>query len=64
MINADDPSADYFTAFPADKVVTYGIHNETAQYRATEIRYTPNGSSFNINAINQSGHVREIYTLN
>ncbi len=48
MINADDPSADYFAAFPADKVVTYGIYNEQAQYRATNIVYEPSETSFEI----------------
>ncbi|MCC6803260.1 MAG: UDP-N-acetylmuramoyl-L-alanyl-D-glutamate--2,6-diaminopimelate ligase, partial [Anaerolineae bacterium] len=49
VINADDPSADYFAAFPADKVVTYGIYNAQAQWRAIDIRYQPSGTTFNIN---------------
>ena len=48
IINADDPSADYFAAFPADKVVTYGIYSEQADYRATEIVYKPGGTEFSV----------------
>ncbi len=48
IINADDPNADYFAAFPADKVITYGIYNEKAQYRATNIEYKSSGTSFSI----------------
>ena len=55
VINADDPSADFFAAFPADKVVTYGIYNEQAQYRATDIVYEPSGSTFNIEYVDQFG---------
>ena len=55
VINADDPSADYFAAFPADKVVTYGIYNEQAQYRATDIVYEPSGTTFNIEYVDQFG---------
>lgn len=48
IINADDPSADYFTAFAADRIVTYGIYNENAQYRATNIVYEPGGTRFDV----------------
>ena len=48
IINADDASADFFRAFPADKVITYGIYNQTAQYRATNIVYEPSGTKFTI----------------
>ncbi|MFN8562156.1 MAG: Mur ligase family protein [Anaerolineae bacterium] len=45
IINADDPSADYFAAFRADKVVTYGICSET-RCCASEIEYQPGGTRF------------------
>ncbi len=48
VINADDPSADFFAAFPADRVVTYGIYNEHADDRAADIRYTPSGTVFRV----------------
>lgn len=48
IINADDPSAGYFKAFPADRVLTYAIQDETADYRATEIIYKPGGTEFNV----------------
>jgi UDP-N-acetylmuramoyl-L-alanyl-D-glutamate--2,6-diaminopimelate ligase len=46
-INADDPSADYFAAFPADKLVMYGLSVE-AEYRAVDIVYAPDRTSFRI----------------
>ncbi len=48
VINGDDPSADYFAAFPADRVVTYGIYNEQADDRAADIRYQPSGTEFSV----------------
>ena len=45
IINADDPSADYFLAIPADKSVRYGIHHQ-ADYQAAEICYRPDSTSF------------------
>lgn len=51
VINADDPSTDYFAAFPADQVVTYGIRNENAQCRASEIVYQPDGTRFELESV-------------
>lgn len=48
VVNADDPSADFFAAFPADTVVTYGIRAAQAQYRALDIQYRPDGTTFDI----------------
>ncbi|MXV92111.1 MAG: UDP-N-acetylmuramoyl-L-alanyl-D-glutamate--2,6-diaminopimelate ligase [Chloroflexi bacterium] len=45
IINADDPSADYFAAIPADRVLQYGIEN-TAEYHASDIQRAAAGSSF------------------
>lgn len=47
IINADDPNADFFAAFPADKVVRYGIHNP-ADVRAGEIYYLPETTQFEV----------------
>jgi UDP-N-acetylmuramoyl-L-alanyl-D-glutamate--2,6-diaminopimelate ligase len=57
IINADDPNAGYFASFSADKVVTYGIYNEQAQYRATDIVYNSNGTEFNVQYVHQFGHI-------
>ena len=45
VINADDPSADYFLAIPADQSVLYGIHNR-ADYRAAAVCCRPDSTSF------------------
>jgi len=45
VVNADDPSADYFGAISADKVVHYGVQN-TAEYQASAIDYQPNQTRF------------------
>ena len=45
VINADDPNADYFTAFPADRVVTFGI-DSSADFRVTDIVYRPGDTQF------------------
>ncbi len=50
VVNADDPSADYFGAIPADKVVGYGIHNG-AYYHAIDIDYQPNQTKFTVQGI-------------
>ena len=45
VINADDPSADYFAEIPADKVINYGVQNE-ADYHATDSQYHPDKTTF------------------
>lgn len=45
VINADDPSADYFLAIPADTSLRYGIHHP-ADYQAAKIHYQPHSTSF------------------
>lgn len=45
VINADDPNADFFGAFPADRVRTYGI-SRPADVRATDILYFPGYTQF------------------
>jgi UDP-N-acetylmuramoyl-L-alanyl-D-glutamate--2,6-diaminopimelate ligase len=45
IINADDPSAQYFAAIPADRVITYGL-GERADFRAGEIVHRPDATQF------------------
>lgn len=47
VINADDPSADYFATFPADYVIPYSLHTPSAM-RAEKIEYTPERTQFHI----------------
>jgi UDP-N-acetylmuramoyl-L-alanyl-D-glutamate--2,6-diaminopimelate ligase len=45
VINADDPSADYFAAFPADKIIRYGFQSN-ADIQAMNINYKPDWTFF------------------
>lgn len=47
VVNADDPSADYFSAIPADTIVKYGVQ-QTADYQAIDIDYQPNKTVFTV----------------
>jgi UDP-N-acetylmuramoyl-L-alanyl-D-glutamate--2,6-diaminopimelate ligase len=47
IINRDDPNYSFYAAFPADEVISYGLH-ETAQVRATGIHYAPDGTQFEV----------------
>ncbi|MCY3779239.1 MAG: UDP-N-acetylmuramoyl-L-alanyl-D-glutamate--2,6-diaminopimelate ligase [Chloroflexi bacterium] len=47
VVNADDPSADFFAAIPADRTTTYSIEN-SSEFRATAISHRPAGSSFQV----------------
>lgn len=48
VINADDPSADYFAAIPAEERVLYGL-GAAADVRAENVRYLPSHTAFDIN---------------
>ncbi len=48
IINADDPSADFFAQIPADRILHYGIANP-ADFRATDITYAPDETVFIVN---------------
>lgn len=48
VINADDPSADFFGQIPADSILRYGIAN-SADYRAKDITYLPDETAFIVN---------------
>jgi UDP-N-acetylmuramoyl-L-alanyl-D-glutamate--2,6-diaminopimelate ligase len=45
VVNADDPNAAYFAAFPADKSITYAIHAQS-DYQATDVVYWPGSTQF------------------
>jgi UDP-N-acetylmuramoyl-L-alanyl-D-glutamate--2,6-diaminopimelate ligase len=47
VVNADDPSAAYFYAIPADTKVRYSIHN-FADCKAENIEYRPDGAYFTV----------------
>ncbi|MCA9907475.1 MAG: UDP-N-acetylmuramoyl-L-alanyl-D-glutamate--2,6-diaminopimelate ligase, partial [Anaerolineae bacterium] len=47
VINTDDPNGDSFAEFAADRVIRYGL-TENAEYRAVDINYTPEGTTFRV----------------
>ena len=47
VINADDDSAAFFGAIKSDSVSTYGVCN-AADYRATDLSFRPNSTSFQV----------------
>ncbi len=55
IINADDPNADFFAAFPADKVIRYGLQ-DGADFQATNFQYSPDGTRFQIKFENGYNH--------
>ena len=40
VVNADDPSADFFAAIPADRVLTYGVERDEADFNATDLGFS------------------------
>lgn len=48
VVNADDPSADYFAAFPADRVVRYTVEGRPADFVAYDLRHEPGGTVFTV----------------
>ena len=47
VINADDPSAGYFAAIPADNTLTYGMASP-ACFRATAVGHHPSATTFTV----------------
>ena len=47
IINADDPSVDYFAEIPADRVLRYGLA-AAADFRAEDIAFHPSASVFRV----------------
>jgi UDP-N-acetylmuramoyl-L-alanyl-D-glutamate--2,6-diaminopimelate ligase len=56
ILNADDPSADFFHAAAAGRVVTYGVDSE-ADLSASAIDARANGTSFEVATGDWSGRV-------
>ncbi len=54
IVNADDGEFEYYSSFPADRSVHYGIKN--GDLRAKDIEYFPEGTRF---TVEQQGAVRE-----
>lgn len=48
VLNADDPSFEFFRKFPADAHLSYAVDNRAADVTATEIRTTPAGLRFKV----------------
>ncbi len=51
VVNADDPSADYFAAFPADRVVRYSVEGRAADFVARDMRHEPDGTRFTVDGV-------------
>ena len=47
IINADDPSAEFFCAIPADRTLSYSIESDS-DFRATAIVHRAAGTSFDV----------------
>ena len=49
VVNADDPSAAFFAAIPADRVLTYGIERAEADFNATDLGFNlEDGTHFQV----------------
>jgi UDP-N-acetylmuramoyl-L-alanyl-D-glutamate--2,6-diaminopimelate ligase len=58
VVNADDPSARFFAAFPADRVIRYSVR-EPADVTATDITYAPGETRFRLTLNGQdAGDIR------
>ncbi len=62
IVNADDPHADYFLRFNADKKLTYSI-NKTSGFQATAIQLQSNGTTFQLQS-SVISHRSSIYKTN
>ena len=56
ILNADDPSIDYYQAAAAGRVITYALDDE-ADVRASAVDPRPNGTSFTVDIGEWSGRV-------
>ena len=57
VLNADDPSFDYFRGRARDRVLNYGIDN-VADLRAGDLRADPSGTTFHLESPRWHGQVR------
>lgn len=51
ITNADDEHSAYYAGFKADKYISYGIKNESANLHATNVSTSPLGISFTLNSL-------------
>ena len=57
VINADDPSADYFSAVQADETLTYSV-SKPSEYRATAIVHKHAATAFEVSGQQIDMHLR------
>jgi UDP-N-acetylmuramoyl-L-alanyl-D-glutamate--2,6-diaminopimelate ligase len=57
VINIDDDNGKFFSDFKADKYFTYGVKNP-ADFQATNILYSPEGVSFNLQSLIFNLHLK------
>jgi UDP-N-acetylmuramoyl-L-alanyl-D-glutamate--2,6-diaminopimelate ligase len=48
IVNADDQYGNFYASFPAQKHLSYGVKNQSADFVAKDINYSPNGVSFHL----------------
>ncbi|MGQ9910651.1 MAG: UDP-N-acetylmuramoyl-L-alanyl-D-glutamate--2,6-diaminopimelate ligase [Candidatus Flexifilum sp.] len=48
IVNADDPNAAFFAAFPADRHLRYGVDDAGADVRAVAVQHMADGSAFTV----------------
>ena len=51
VINADDPSAEFFRRIPAEQTLTYSLDSPEAVFHAAGIVYLPEGTRFNVGGL-------------
>lgn len=51
VINADDTTAEFLLGIPADRHLTYSVHDSACDFYATGIEYTPAGTRFQLNGM-------------
>jgi UDP-N-acetylmuramoyl-L-alanyl-D-glutamate--2,6-diaminopimelate ligase len=58
VVNADDPNADFFAAFPADRVLRYSMTNPVTpprvDFKAADVIYRPEATQFALHHDNQT----------
>ncbi|SFX27002.1 UDP-N-acetylmuramoylalanyl-D-glutamate--2,6-diaminopimelate ligase [Thermoactinomyces sp. DSM 45891] len=56
VLNADDPASSYYARITPAQVVTYGV-DQPADVKASNIRITPQGTSFDLHTFRGNGSV-------
>ncbi len=62
VTNADDEHAEFYASFPADVHLTYGIE-KPADYRASDIEYSPQGISYKLKAITYNLQLKGLFDV-